>query len=259
MTNFIVLAAGQGQRLRPLTDDRPKCMVEVKGRPMLEWQIATAKATGITHLNVVRGYKADVIDYAGIQYFTNERYETTNMVESLWCAESVFEADFIVSYGDIVYHDNVLESLAQDDHPIAVVIDKEWQGYWERRFENILDDAESLSLDSGGNIRSIGQEPKSVDAIEGQYIGLMAFRREGVDALRELYNRAKNGDMSPFRTQRTFENFYMTDILQALIDTGFPVFAVECNRGWLEVDSQSDLRLAEELASTENGLLSISG
>ena len=72
-----------------------------------------------------------------------------------------------------------------------MVVDKGWHSYWQRRFENVLDDAETLQTDGDGNILSIGQRPADLSEIEAQYIGLMAFRGPGIEALREVYARAQ--------------------------------------------------------------------
>ena len=254
---MIVLAAGEGTRLRPLTDDIPKCLVAVAGSPLLDLQIAVARSRGITDIAVVRGYRKEVIKPEGIKLFDNVDFETTNMVETLWCAESYFDRGFIVSYGDILYEPRVLEVVIRSDHPIGVVVDKGWRGYWQRRFARVLDDAESLSVDAAGRITSIGQRPETADSIEGQYIGLTVFRGEGVRVLRRVYDTLQSstpegetvGD-----TGRLFRKLYMTDLLQAVIDSGFPVREIPIERGWVEIDSLSDHALAESLVTLSGGL-----
>lgn len=257
---MIILAAGQGSRLRPLTDDRPKCLVEIHGKPLLEWQLEVARSEGVEKIAVVRGYKEEAIEYPDIEYFSNPLFDSTNMVETLWCAESTFGDSFIVSYGDIIYQPGVLKALLNDPNPISVVVDEGWESYWSARFSNVLDDAETLEMNDQGRILSIGQAPDSLEQIQAQYIGLMAFRGEGVAALRSLYEKAKiqgKDGQNPLRGQRSFENLYMTDILQGLIDDDFPVQSVKVNRGWLEVDSPDDLHLAESLVDKEATPLTI--
>ena len=245
---MVILAAGQGTRLRPLTDTWPKCLVEVGGRALLDWQLSVARRVGIHDIAVVRGYKKEAIDRPNVTCFENPAYSTTNMVETLWCAESVFDDGFIVSYGDIIYEAFVLEHLLAAKHAISVVVDQGWQAYWERRFENVLDDAETLQVDESDRIFSIGQKPDSLEQIEGQYIGLTAFRGEGVEVVRSVYRRAHQEaarGCNPLRGQRPFHKLYMTDILQGIIDSGFPVYQVPVQRKWLEIDSLKDLELAE--------------
>lgn len=257
---IIILAAGQGTRLRPLTDDRPKCLVEIHGKPLLEWQLDVARSEGVDDITVVRGYKQEAIDYPDVRYFSNPLFDTTNMVETLWCAEQAFREGFVVSYGDIIYQPNVLRALLDDPNPISVVVDEDWKSYWSARFSNVLDDAETLEMNDQGRILSIGQVPNSLDQIHAQYIGLMAFRGEGVASLRSVYEKAKaqgKKGQNPLRGQRAFENLYMTDILQGLIDDHFSVQSVKVNRGWLEIDSPTDLLLAQRMVQTQATSLTI--
>jgi choline kinase len=257
---MIILAAGQGTRLRPLTDERPKCMVEVEGRSLLEWQLIAARDAGVRNIAVVRGYMKESINFPGVTYLENPFYETTNMVETLWCAESLFDDSFIVSYGDIIYESTVLERFMQEKHDIGVAVDQGWLSYWERRFDNVLDDSETLEVDCSGRIISIGQKPERVQQIQGQYMGLTAFRGAGVDALRSVYAHAKTENSkgrNPLRGQRPFAKLYMTDLLQGIIDSGFPIHQVLIQRGWLEIDTLRDLYVAEQSIEIDNGRFTV--
>ena len=99
----IILAAGEGKRLRPLTENIPKCMIKLFGKSLLEWQIDTLRSCNITDISVVTGYCSDVINIPNITYFRNEKYDSTNMVETLFCAKKKLFNSVIVSYGDIIY------------------------------------------------------------------------------------------------------------------------------------------------------------
>lgn len=249
---MIVLAAGQGTRLRPLTDVRPKCLVPLGGKPLLEWQLQAAREAGIDDVVVVGGYLAEQLTRPGIHVVVNADHSRTNMVESLFCAEAFFGDQFVMSYGDIVYAPSVVKALLADDAPVSVVVDQAWRPYWQLRFRDILDDAESLRTDGNGRILSIGQRESDAARIEAQYIGLVAFRRDGVEALRHCHARAKESDrlgQSPFGSGRTAAGLYMTDLLQGMIDHGFPLRAVRISGGWCEVDSFHDLEVAEGLLS----------
>ena len=100
---LIILAAGQGTRLAPLTDNKPKCMVELGGLPIMQHQINVANKLGIEDIVIVGGYKVDCIPTNHAIIVVNKDFFTTNMVYSLFCAAEYFDKNFIVSYGDIVY------------------------------------------------------------------------------------------------------------------------------------------------------------
>ena len=133
---MIILAAGEGTRLRPLTDERPKCLVEVAGKPLIDSQIQAASRLGLQNIAVVTGYQAERFGKRNCRWYHNSDYANTNMVETLWCASPEFQGDMIVAYGDIIYADSVLEVLIESDATISVVIDLGWRPYWEARFSN---------------------------------------------------------------------------------------------------------------------------
>ena len=236
----ILLVAGEGKRLRPYTLDRPKCMVEIDGISLIDRQLVVLKAEGLDNIVMIGGYKADMLKREGIKLKINPRYYETNMVWTLFSAEEELEGDVIVSYGDIVYSREILQELLQSKADIAVTIDKEWENYWRERNENPLDDAETLKLREDGTISEIGQKPKSLDEIEGQYMGLMKFSAEGIKQIKQIFNTAvKTGGL----LGNPVENSYMTDLLQAVIDTDSLVTAVPVHGEWVEVDNANDMNL----------------
>ena len=257
---MFVLAAGIGRRLAPHTQDRPKCLVEVAGRTVLDWQLASAKEAGIDHLTVLGGHGADRVQNLGVPVIVNEQYATTNMVATLFCAADELRDKFIISYGDIIYEAGVLQTLVDCPHDIAVVVDQGWLGYWQRRFENPLTDAETLKIDSCGCIQEIGQKADDLSKIDFQYIGLMKFKGRGVDVLHTAYRQAVEEDSQRgevFRSGRNLAGLYMTDLLQGIVDQGHDVHAVPIQRQWLEIDSCEDLALAKTLITVEGDRLRI--
>lgn len=258
---MIILAAGRGTRLQPLTDDRPKCMVALQGRPLLEWQIDTARQAGIDDIIVVRGYLGETITAPGIRYVENARYAETNMVETLFCAREYFSESIIVSYGDIVYNRNVLEAVLQDNSDIGVVVDRDWLPYWQQRFDDPLSDAETLKIDASNHIVEIGQRPSGLYDIQAQYIGLSVYRNNGVRSLEQLYDTEKGSLANGKRgicSSRVLSQLYMTDMLQGLINKGYSVVPLFVSGGWLEVDSLRDLEVANRFANIRAGELLVS-
>ncbi|NDF48111.1 MAG: phosphocholine cytidylyltransferase family protein, partial [Nitrosopumilaceae archaeon] len=120
----IILAAGEGKRLRPLTDNIPKCMVNLFGVSLLQRQVDIFRKSGIDDISVITGYRSDKINIQSVRYFHNDKYDTTNMVETLFCAKEVMSGSVIVSYGDIVFQKNVLEKLVQSNDDFSIVVDK---------------------------------------------------------------------------------------------------------------------------------------
>ena len=242
------MAAGEGKRLRPLTDDTPKCMVKLLGKSLLERQIATYHSCGVDDITVVTGYKNNKINFDGINVVQNVKFDTTNMVETLFCARQNISHSTIISYGDIIFQKNILEELVKSTHDISVVIDLDWKKYWELRFDNPLDDAESLIIDSNGFITDIGQKTQDLSNIQAQYIGLMKFQNNGIKNLLNFYDKTKNNStkVNPLNPNIPFEKSYLTDLLQGLIKSGYKIKAIPIRNGWLELDSMNDYNIYEE-------------
>ena len=234
----IILAAGEGTRLRPYTLDRPKCLVEVDGLSLLDRQLAVLASEAIHPIVLIGGYRVEMLKRPGIELRINPRYAETNMVWTLFCAEDDLEGDVLLCYGDIVYSREILQALLKSKADIAVAIDLDWESYWRARNENPLDDAETLKLAADGRILEIGQKPKSLAEIEGQYMGLMKFSAKGIQLLKKVFHDAKSAGCL---RSKPLEKAYMTDLLQAMIDLHYRLDAVPVHGGWVEVDTVDDL------------------
>ena len=234
----IILAAGEGTRLRPLTNDRPKCMVELFGKPLLQHQVEVLRECGIEDIIVVTGYLASKANTPGIRTIHNPRYAETNMVVSLFCAEAEFTEDILISYGDIVFHESIVQEMIHSRTPIAVAVDKQWEALWRIRMEDPLSDAETLKLANDGTITELGKKPDSMDDIEGQYIGMIRIRR---DALKQVQTFYKEMNRSAIYDGKSFDAMYMTSFLSEVRRSVAPLQAVQINGGWCEVDSLEDL------------------
>ena len=243
----IIVAAGRGSRLVPHTDHYPKCFIPFAGATLLERQRAALGQSGVSEVVVVRGYKGENFDATGLRCFDNPIWAETNMVHSLLCArEAILDGDdWIISYGDILYESRVVQSLIDVPGERAVVIDTAWRALWMERFENPLDDAESLRLNRDGTIADIGCKVDSLDAIEGQYIGLLRFNGNSMADLAAFYDNAP--DCADWLEGRARGNCHMTDLLRGLIHAGQPITAALIDGGWLEFDMPNDLALYQRL------------
>jgi choline kinase len=252
MTRAVFLAAGQGTRLRPLTNDKPKCLVELAGKSLLSRQIEVLDAAGITDIQIATSYREDQIRSLGYSTAYNPDYEHTNMVESLFSARPFLErcGDLTIAYGDIVYRPENLAALLACEDEIALMIDLQRPSLWSLRLDNPLDDAGTLVMDSRGFVTELGKKPKDYENIQGQYTGLIKIRGDRVTHFIAFFDAL---DREQFYNGKYFDNMYVTSFLQPLIDAGWNARAVTVQIGWLEIDSVDDLQRYEEM--NKNGLL----
>lgn len=233
----LILAAGRGSRLGSLTAERPKGMLPLCGRTILDWSIASLSTAGIEDIALVGGYRHHMLSTYGRLVLVNERWETTNMVASLMCARAwVGYEPCIVSYSDIVYHPDHVRDLAATDADLAITYDKEWLKLWSARAENPLADAETLKVSPEGYIQDIGRKPSSLDEVEGQYMGLLKMNGAVLDQVATLLASLES---------RAADRLDMTTMLRLLMARGVPVQGVPIQGRWGEVDTEADAQLYE--------------
>lgn len=237
----VILAAGRGSRLGTLTDDRPKCLVPLAGRPLLEWQRDALAAGGVGETAIVVGYRADLLSRQGLPTFSATRWAQTNMVVSLCAAAPWLRTEpCVVSYGDIVFEPAAVRALVATGGELAITYDPRWHDLWSRRFGDPLDDAERFALAEDGSVARIGGRASTVAEIEGQYMGLLRFTPASWAAVESIL-----ASLSAGRRDR----LDMTGLLQLLIDSGQRVEAVPYRGGWGEIDHESDLAVCESLVA----------
>jgi len=220
--------------MRSLTDARPKCLVTLRGKALLDWQLAALRAAGIDEIAIVSGYRAELLVRPGVTRFHNPRWAETNMVSSLACAGAwLCEAPCIVSYSDIFYDASAVRSLIDSTASLAVTFDPGWLALWRERFSDPLVDAETFRLKPDGMLAEIGQKPQTIEEVEGQYMGLLRFTPEGWAETERV-----RAALAP--AQR--DKMHMTGTLQRIIQAGrVPIAAIPYAGPWGEVDTEDDL------------------
>lgn len=251
----VILAAGQGTRLKKYTENLPKGMLRFQGKTVIEKQIELYRACGIEDIIVIRGYAAEKICYKEVKYYINENYAETNMVETFMTAREEFNDDVILSYSDILFTKEMLQTIIYCDNDFSVAVDKEWKKYWKMRYGKVNFDTESLLIDNENNIVSLGLENPPLEEIDARYIGLLKFSKVALGIICSLWD--KNYEIYRNRpwqkSGKIISKAYMTDLLNALIEEGNKVKAVEFTNGWIEFDTNEDYEAACRWA--ENGML----
>lgn len=237
----LILAAGKGTRLRPYTNDRPKCMVALAGKPLLHRQMDAMNACGVNDgITIIGGYRAEDLNTQGGDLVLNPEFASTNMVRTLFCARDKMKPgeDLLISYGDIVYEPSVLQAILDCDEPVCLAADREWKRLWQLRMDEPLDDAETFLMDAAGYVTELGKKPKSYDQVHAQYMGLIKVRGDKVQAFIDCFDEL---DRDATYDGKDFDNMYMTSFIQLMINAGWPVKACLVDNGWLEVDTAGEL------------------
>jgi len=241
----IIVAAGPGSRLNPLTNERPKCLLQVGGKTILERALESLRENGIKRIAVVRGYCSQLIDYPNITYYENPNYRENNILRSLFYAEKEMNDDFIFSYSDIIYNSEIVAQLMECKAEIAVTIDVNWLQHYDGRDLHPISEAELVKLENDQVVK-IGKEVVRPDEAHGEFIGLAKFTKSGAEAMRTAYHRiAEERPAAPFQHAASLEKAYMTDMIQELVDNGSLVQSIDIEGDWMEIDTPQDLERAQ--------------
>jgi phosphoenolpyruvate phosphomutase len=255
----IIPAAGFEKQLLPLIEDKPKCLLDIKGRTILERQVAALNECNIKEIALVRGYKKEAITLPNIRYYDNDRYEETGELFSIFCAESEMKGRTILLYGDIIFDNTILEKLLKSPADMALVVDLAWQDQQQRgaQLAHINPDLVALAESPGRShharfvmpegehrVVKIGQHVPH-DQAHGEFIGMAMFSEKGIAAFRAAYRTAlETYKSSGFHEAGSISKASFTDLVQELIDRGHRVDAVPIFKGWMEVDSFEEYQTA---------------
>jgi choline kinase len=241
----ILLSAGQGSRMLPLTTERPKCLIDFSGRTLIEWQVEMLARGGVKRIDVVTGFMTDMVDEhlaairdprVTITTRFNPFYKVADNLGSCWIARDAMEGDFLILNGDTLVSDEIVARVQQDSTwPIAVTVDV------KPAYDS---DDMKVERDEGGQGERLLRIGKTLSAAQSnaESIGFLAFRGEGA----ELFRNAVRAAM---RTPEGVQHWYLK-VIDRLAPTGkVGTVSIE-GLGWAEVDFLNDIEIGTKLTNT---------
>jgi choline kinase len=235
----IILSAGQGSRLGQLTSDRPKCLIDFAGRSLLDRQLDTLAANGITEAVVVTGFHDELVEAAiarraggpRVRTIYNPFYKVADNLGSLFVAREELTGDCLVWNGDTLVADELMRRVLANDRPgICVTIDR------KDRYD---DDDMKVVTDAEGRLHAIGKR-LPMGNVNAESIGLLAFRGDGAARFRSAIERA-------IRTTEGTTIWYLRVIHHIAQDSDVWTLDI-AGEEWGEVDFPPDVHSARELA-----------
>jgi len=239
----IIVAAGHDKRIEPLNEDVPKCLLDVKGKTILERQIENIRSCGINDIIIIKGYKQELIDIPDVKYYINPDFENNGIVTSLFFAEKEMNCDFIFLYSDIIFDRRLLEKLLKNNADVCLVADLDWKKRYDERVKQSTGEVELIEV-RNDYITKIGKNinPKKG---HGEFIGLAMFSKKGAETLKKCYkNSLKRYKNKRFHESPSIIKAYFTDIIQEIIDNDFQVHHLDVYGDWIEIDTFEDYRKA---------------
>ncbi len=230
----IILSAGQGKRLLPLTEDNPKCLLNIDGRALIEWQINELVKCGIERVSVVVGYHADRIeqllfrryDSKLIRTLYNPTYSWADNLFSCWVALSEMGEEFVLINGDTLFEAGILKGLLETPaRPVTLVTHK-------KRFYDTDDMKVTLN---GSRLIKIGKD-LAIDRVDGESIGMILFRGGGP----AIFRRAVENAVCDPQASNKWYLSVIDEMAQSM-----PVWTHRVKGfQWCEVDFPADLKHA---------------
>lgn len=224
----IILAAGQGRRLLPYTKDRPKCLLEVGGKTILEHQVEALLTQHVDRITVVTGYlghKVRQVLGRRVHYIENPHYITSSSMYSLWLARDMATAGCLILNSDVLFHVGILQALLASPYPDAVAVD----------FDAVLAEEETKVRITGARVLALG---KSLPEGDGENVGMLKFSATGSRCLfakiKECLAQGHRREMVPFAVNALVSDYFVA----ALSVQGLP---------WLEIDFPEDYQRAREV------------
>jgi choline kinase len=237
----ILLSAGQGSRMLPLTVDRPKCLIDFSGKSLLAWQIEMLARGGVKRIDVVTGFMTDMVDEAlaaiddprvTITTKFNPFYKVADNLGSCWIAREAMEGDFLILNGDTLVSEEIVNKVQQDSGwPIAVTVD----------VKDEYDSDDMKVWREGGQLKRIGKTLTAEES-NAESIGFLAFRGEGSKLFREAVR-------AYMRTPEGVQHWYLK-VIDSLAPSGkVGTVSIE-GLGWAEVDFLNDIEIATRLTDS---------
>lgn len=229
----ILIAAGRGRRLMPLTEDLPKCYAEIGGRRILDWCLEALEGAGLAPIVFVGGYRIERVrqDYPRFEFRHNAEWERNNILASLLHAEADMAAGFVSSYSDILYTPAAVQALVASRADIALLVDTDWRRRYAPRTEHPESDGEKMRL-HGARVLEV-RRTIPAEAAPAEFTGVAKFSPAGARLL-----------LAHARRARDLTRWYMIDLLQEMLEAGVAMEAVPTHGRYFEIDTTQDYELA---------------
>lgn len=238
ISRAIILSAGQGSRLLPLTLDIPKCLIDFSGKTLIDWQIDALAARGVEEIVVVTGFHAERVEDVlarrsdvAVRTLFNPFYKVADNLGSCWLARGEMDRDFIILNGDTLVSPDIVGRLQEmAEMPISVTID----------VKDSYDSDDMKVTRHGDRLVAIGKRLSAGES-DAESIGMLAFKGEGPALFREAVE-------AMMRTPEGVKNWYLK-VIDSLAPSGVVgTVSIEGHR-WAEVDFPEDVEIGRALTS----------
>lgn len=242
----IIIAAGSGKRISKDVKEIPKSMVQVNGRPIINYQISVLKQVGINEIIVITGPYSNHFNLTDVVYVKDVNYMNHDILGSLMEAKDYLKEDVIIMYSDIIFEIEILKKIVNSTRDISIAIDMNWMKNYVGRTLHPIEEAENVEINNLKKIIRIKKNIKGKNENIGEFLGLMKLSKKGSQMFVETFQNSKNRK-GVFHEASSIQKAYLTDIIQEMIDLGIEIEPVFITGKWCEIDTIQDLKNAEKI------------
>ena len=245
----IIVAAGIGSRLGELTKEFPKSLIDINGKSILERQILSFKKFGINNIVIIRGPHREKFSFDDVKYVNDDDYENHNLLGSLMAAEDELNEDVIISYGDIVFDEIILEQILAFSGNAGLAIDYNWEKNYSEKSKELLGKVSVVTIENNSisNIGYYENIDKNPGSILGEFIGIMKLSPQSANYFVTKYNELKRNHDGKFHDSPSINFAIITDMINELLQHGIKFTPIKISGKWYEIDTPEDLEAAKKL------------
>jgi choline kinase len=232
---IIFLAAGKSNRIFNKIK-KNKCLINIKGKPLIELLIDKIKKTKINKISIITGFRAKILkkklkNIKNIDFLFNEKFSSREMLYSLILGLKNYDEDILISYSDILFNSKTINLLLKKrSKEIKIPILKNWKKIWKIRNKDPLIDGETLFINNKGNLKSIGNKITDLKKVDYQYMGLIFIPKEKRKKVLSFYKLISRN-----------KKMHATGFLNFLVKKKNLIKTVVVDKGWYEFDDYEDL------------------
>ena len=244
---IIIIAAGSSTRLGKEIKDVPKGLLKINDKSIIEIQLDLFKKNQLFDITIITGPDKQKFELKNVNYIHDGEFQNHDVLGSLMASKLIMNDDILISYSDVVFDENILQSMLDYKGGIGIAVDLNWEKKYVTRTQHPKSEADNVLMENN-KILKIKKNITEYNPKQnlGEFIGLMKLSKSGAKIFIEKFNYLIKSHEGKFHDAPSMKKAYLTDMLQELIDSGIVVEPIIINGKWCEIDTLQDLQLARK-------------
>ena len=244
---IIIIAAGSSTRLGKEIIDVPKGLLKINDKSIIEIQLDLFQKNQLFDITIITGPDKQKFELKNVNYIYDDEFQNHDVLGSLMASKSIMNDDILTSYSDVVFDENILQSMLDYKGDIGIAVDLNWKKKYVARTQHPKSEADNVLMENNKILKIKKNITESNHKQNlGEIIGLMKLSKNGAKVFVERFNHLMKFHEGKFHDAPSVKKAYLTDMLQELIDSGVVVKPIIINDEWYEIDTLQDLQIARK-------------